>query len=763
QRDRADQAVPHFRRIIEVDPDRREAAERLAAHYRDSGRAHELLELYRELAERRETARGRAEAHLELGELYESGDQVEEIADEEDFDALETPARLYHEALKIDPGNLDALRKLVTVLEALAERDGLEAEASFDSRTVGRLLEETLRKQAELEPEPADQGYAYERLASLAQHRGDDEGAEKARRRAEDAFRRANETTDEEVDARLDQILNEISGKAEEDGEKPSGGLSIPSPDDVRDRRPAEPSPDEVDLTGSQSGLDDDSDTEEIEEPTEEELATGGDEPPPEEVERERLTGFRKRYRELFDDRSAGRGSRPRRPDQDAEKTPPAKTPPAETPSEETRSSEKTQTKTPDVDEMRAAIADARESDDQAALAEAIEALITAHEQSRVELDEAEYLDLSLEVGELYYYDLDDGGRARRHLERVREADPEGRGSRPVVLNTLEAIYEESGAVDERMALLAAKLEGADSEEMAVTYRLLLAQLVWDERSDAAGARRYLDEVLDTDPRHEAAHRLLARIARSEGELETAADHLRTVLEVAGGGLDAVEIERELADLLFDELERPDEAIAHFENVLEAAPADSGALERIKECRAALGDWAGYLECLGHELGLLIGRPDGLDVEQMQRLDPDEVAAAVRVPASQILADAAHVAGRELEDKQAAHRLWGAAFSLWPEHVEALERRIELDRALDKKPELAEDLEEYADLLLDAHARFQALYEAAYLHAKELGRADPARQLLAEAIALVQDDPDPPERLDRARRAFRALQSNQER
>ena len=52
------------------------------------------------------------------------------------------------------------------------------------------------------------------------------------------------------------------------------------------------------------------------------------------------------------------------------------------------------------------------------------------------------------------------------------------------MLTTLEAIYEESGEVESRIRILRTRLESADTEEMATTYRLLLAQLIWDEREE---------------------------------------------------------------------------------------------------------------------------------------------------------------------------------------------------------------------------------------------------------------------------------------
>src|SRR5690606_324713 len=122
-------------------------------------------------------------------------------------------------------------------------------------------------------------------------------------------------------------------------------------------------------------------------------------------------------------------------------------------------------------------------------------------------------LDLTFELAELLYYELDDGDRALPWLRAVRELDPVGYGARPGVLNAIEASYEGRGRVDGQVEILTARLQQAHSDDMRDTYRLLLAQLEWEERADREAAEAWLVPVLDRDDRHEGARRLLADIA----------------------------------------------------------------------------------------------------------------------------------------------------------------------------------------------------------------------------------------------------------
>jgi tetratricopeptide (TPR) repeat protein len=374
---------------------------------------------------------------------------------------------------------------------------------------------------------------------------------------------------------------------------------------------------------------------------------------------------------------------------------------------------------------------------------------------SQLELPAARYLGLARELGEVLYFDLEDGIGARPYLEMVRERDPEGLGAEPALLTALESIYEEIGDLGRRLKVLELRLERAHGDDMATTYRLLIAQLLWDEGKDAAGARARLQEILVEDRQNEAALRLMGQIARESGDYHEAVRHLELVLSQRTGGLDEVELERELADIYLHRLGRPDQARRHYEGVLETSPADAQALEGIKQCQEASGDWRGYVASLGRELGLLLARAD-LVLDEPDMIDPLGVSPALRLAASQIVSDAAHVVEGQLKDDGWARGLWGLAYGLWPEDAESLERRIRLDRSQEAWPELAHDLEELAALLFDRSARFEALVECAKIYAERLEDPDAARPLYAEAIALGQDGPAPAG-LDEARRALQAL------
>jgi tetratricopeptide (TPR) repeat protein len=746
RRERPEAAASHLRRIIELDPEHISAPDELERFYRRAGRPEQLIELYQDLVSRITSPDRKAVIHQKMADLYEMLHLVDDATDQLEL------------AIDIDPSADAPRRKLVALLRSEGRFEKLRA-------TIDRLLSRARDPDTRWELSLALGDVLFEELDQYQNAAKAYFEAIQIRSTDLDAMRRLAASLEKIIDrdgldvaapagsGSVDRLLERVLVKLSELEPKPvdqattferMAALADTTGDDAgasEARRRADEAYERASLDEAMDvdlRLDDLLDDDLLDDAeAQDEITEVIDDQ--EKTDDDKLEGFREKYHALLTNRQKAK---------------------ADSKTSTTKPSTPAKPRAP-VD-LRKQTEEARGADDPNALCAAIAALVEAHqdEASPVELDRGEYMRLSLELGELHYFDLEDSESALPHLERVRDTDPDGLGNKSTLLTTLEAIYEESGEVESRIQILRARLESADTEEMATTYRLLLAQLVWDEREDAKAARDWLDPVLDRDPRQESAHRLLAQIARDEQDFDTAATHLRTVLKVAGSGLDAVEIERDLAKMLLDQLDRPDDARQHFEQVLDAAPGDAMALDGIKQCQASMDDWEGYVHSLGHELGLLIGQPEGLELNDIIELTPEDISPAVRVPASQIVADAAHIVEQDLEDEPSARALWGMAFSLWPEHVEALERRIALDRSLDKLHDLADDLESYAELLLDTHARFGALVEAAGLYAGELNAPDLARPLFAEAIAVVQDEDAPPEQLDAARRALSALQAD---
>jgi len=705
-----------------------------------------------------------------------------------ELDRPDEAERLWKEALEIDPTKSDVAERLARYYRRTDRTDDLvdllqQRLRSCDSPARSEQFHRFLAQihDADGDPERADRHRSHaDRFARQAEGtRGDDPW-----RRHEAETAPLNETLDQE--SSLEETPDDVPARGspeEADGRAEDGTENFEAPDvetspttrklsegsAVTDREPVSEGGEENDIDATENGAG--------------EAPTG-----------EPLSEFRDEYRKLLD----REGGTPESP-------PSARPSSADDLDDEQRSAPGATHRTDDGDEERSSEAGlelpapesvsgphgergtdsefselaettrphrapdpeqrlerARSTDDPEQIASVLEDLLASRDRGTAPVDwtDTEALERRRELAELHYYELEDTDAARPHLEQLRRDDPKGHGSAPEVLRALDAIYERNGETDRRISILENRLDCADGAEMAHNFRLLLARLHWRDRGDAETAVDLLDETLESVPDHEGAHRLLAEIRREQNDWESAARHLEHLLESAGSGLDALELEREYADLLQDRLDAPSEAIPHYESVLEDAPGDSRALEGLQSCREAVGAWRAYLEGLGHELGVLLGRTKPLTLEEMAALDPETLDDGSTLPTSEILAEAAECADERLDDLELAQRLYGAANRIWPEHVEALERRIEIDRQLGDPRQLADDLERYAESLLDPNRRAATLREAAQLH-HERGESERAVELLERALRTVEETAET-DRADVLRERLEALRRQTE-
>ena len=776
-----EEASDQLRDALRLDASCRPALDRLVDLLRGAGRYETLRDVLSTLLVRLHERQLRHDVLLILARLQ--------------LDSLSSPrqaTRSFFEALDINPTDLDALEGARDALGAVIEKDGHDAPAPVGPDTSAKLLERVLQRLVDLREDPLDRAQLLDEVAALARARGASGAASEALRRAQvlraDAARDGQEAGTS-VDERLDSLLGPAGQepRAEPPAPKPvrQPVLSLPRFEAPR------PKPARVELHSKPTAEYRAVPKPVVQVPAEPAAqAPSSAEPPKPEVDWEQLSeAFEQVTREvpqdpedlpapLFDppeDARAGGAPAAGLDDFRARLRDVLKAPGSLSAASRENPSvanflgrAKAELGAPhklnkpaapeSLASLTARIDTARQADDHDTLARTLREAIERHDDPE---DDVAFADehaarLLRELGETLFYELEQNEPARQWLERARALDPDGVGEQTSLLNALESIYEDGGDVERRVDLLEARLRATDSEDMATTYRLLLAQLIWDELRDQARAEGRLREVIERDRRNESAHRLLAQIAGELGDWARSARYLEVVLSERSGGLDEVELERELATIYLTHLDQPARAKRHFEGVLKAAPADAQAIEGIKQCQAVSGDWDGYLGSLGRELELLLGR-DSVKIEHGLALDPDSVSPSLRSAASQIISDAAHIAQEQMHQLELASELWLLSFDLWGENIEALEKRLELDRELSDHAALAEDLEAWSDQLLDVVARFDALYEAARIWRDRLGGADRARQILAEAIAMVEGHEPAPAELVEARRALVAL------
>lgn len=164
----------------------------------------------------------------------------------------------------------------------------------------------------------------------------------------------------------------------------------------------------------------------------------------------------------------------------------------------------------------------------------------------------------------------DEAAAAYRRLLEAGEGDP-----KPVVA-AFEAFLAGKARPEDRRYLFAFRLARATEDERVP---LLMAWASEEERAmgDAKAANELYARVLAIDPDHEGALEARARLLLEAGDVQGAVSLITTQRDARTGSARAA-LDRQLAALLIDKLNRPEEALSTITPVIEENPADEQAL-----------------------------------------------------------------------------------------------------------------------------------------------------------------------------------------
>lgn len=401
----------------------------------------------------------------------------------------------------------------------------------------------------------------------------------------------------------------------------------------------------------------------------------------------------------------------------------------------------------------------ARQAGDSEALRDALEAALFLPE-----LPDEDRASFCSELGQLYYYDLEQNGAARERLLEAVALDPEGTGRNEDVLTALEGVYEDLDDPEGLRDVYGRRIAATSDADMKKVYGLLLADLLEERLGLPAEAEEALQGVLAIEPGNVPAAQGLARLAAGRGDTSAAIVSLRPLLaEFDRGEYERAELVRQLAGLLGRHADRAEqdpalqpgateareEAAALWGELLAESSSDTEALGALRGLLPQLGRYVEALGLVGAELGMLLGRGDVFrDEIDASTIDENEVPEALRFPVSQILADAGALTERA-GDAVEALSLYGHALRVWPENIEVLGAKIALGRRRvadgASGAELADDLEAMAAFLLDDAERDEHLAEATRLRAGETAQALTVKSpSLSRPTDLSESDDDSP-------------------
>lgn len=337
-------------------------------------------------------------------------------------------------------------------------------------------------------------------------------------------------------------------------------------------------------------------------------------------------------------------------------------------------------------------------------------------------------------LAEAFSSELDRLGDAVSLHRRLVEEDEADEGA----VHTLDRLLRGAERPEDLRWLFELRIGRATSDDARVdllTEWAPIEEEVFAAPENAVGLYR---RVLELSPRHPRALRNLARLLRASGDADGAVAVLERERDVVSGH-DRAAREVEMARLLLDSLQRPEEALAACQRALEASPQDGAATEvaeRLLEVPATRASAARLLDEVYDATGKAQRQAEVLEVRI--------ATAASREDQLALYARLADVHEHKLHAPEAAFGVVARAAKTFPAELELWDRLAVLGNRTRRSPKLVEILAEalppHGETALPEHVEVDLAERAATLYEEKLGDIDHARPYLERILARHPDN-----------------------
>lgn len=307
--------------------------------------------------------------------------------------------------------------------------------------------------------------------------------------------------------------------------------------------------------------------------------------------------------------------------------------------------------------------------------ADVLEALIAAAKEP------SERVALAFRLGQLASERLENPSRATQAFEKVLESDPKHLPT----LRSLEVLYAEANRSQQLYEVLevqASLAQGPERERILAKMAVVSAEGIGDLNHSI----KLYQELLSKNPRNEQAFDALNNLLDKAARFDELKDLLTAKLQVTIDPRELVRLNERVGRVLFERLNRPEDAIPYFKAALDRDARHRGGLEAMRDIFEALG------------------RKDDL-VTVLRRLIPLQEDATgvkhIRIRLAEILAGTA----RREESLDAARR----ALEVEPHTVSELDRLHAIFMQLKAWPDSMRVLELKANIFMAQEEREQAV------------------------------------------------------
>ena len=302
----------------------------------------------------------------------------------------------------------------------------------------------------------------------------------------------------------------------------------------------------------------------------------------------------------------------------------------------------------------------------------------------------AEKVALFFRLGQLSMEKLDNPDRAAGAFEKVLEVDPKHLPS----LRSLEILYEQAKASDKLYRVLEAQRElvqGAEKErllgKMAVTSAEGLA--------DVDHSIKLYRELLEKNPRNEQAFEALTRLLERGQKAEELRELLQWKLQFTVDPRELVRLNERLGRVLWQQLQRAEEAVPFFKAALERDARHRGALEALRD----IFDELNKREDLVIVLRRLIPLQEDATGVKLIRIRLAEIIAetARREEALDAARRALEVEPHQVQELDRLEAVF-VKLKAWPDAVRTLEAKVAVQLQLEEREAAAQTAFQIAEI-----------------------------------------------------------------
>ncbi|PRP99028.1 tetratricopeptide repeat protein [Enhygromyxa salina] len=328
-----------------------------------------------------------------------------------------------------------------------------------------------------------------------------------------------------------------------------------------------------------------------------------------------------------------------------------------------------------------------------------------------------------LEIAKIQERELNDHERAFASLREAYLSDPRRLDSREEVERLGTALGKERDLVEIWGEALTSEEAGDKTLRIDLIHRA--AVLLDDRLHDSEGARRAWLTLIELDPPDAAlAHktvRALVRLHLEAGDFAALVAAQRALLRFTDAHHEQVRIRLAIAEIQLDQLMDRIGAALTWAEVVDMEPANRVALDALERLLLEEREWQRLTEVLEHRIS---------------------VAEEPRAQA-QLWRRIGDIRRAELDDPQQAIQAFQSVLDLKTGHDDAVYAQtqlVELNRALERWPDVEEGLRRLISLADTDSVRVQLLAETAEVVGKKLGRPDDALDLLKRVLDLSPTD-----------------------